>query len=31
MHALMLEGLDLLFKQRGAQSIAQLTAEAPSR
>lgn len=25
MHALMLEGLDLLFKQRGAQSIAQLT------
>jgi hypothetical protein len=31
MHALMLEGLDLLFKQRGAQSIAQLTVEAPSR
>jgi len=25
MHALMLEGLDLLFKQRGARSIAQLT------
>lgn len=25
MHALMLEGLDLLFRQRGARSIAQLT------
>ncbi|MGU3385581.1 ribbon-helix-helix domain-containing protein [Methylobacterium sp. D53M] len=25
MHALMLEGLDLLFKQRGTQSIGQLT------
>ncbi|WP_342110639.1 ribbon-helix-helix domain-containing protein [Methylobacterium sp. SI9] len=25
MHALMLEGLDLLFKQRGARSITQLT------
>jgi hypothetical protein len=25
MHALMLEGLELLFKQRGARSIAQLT------
>ncbi|MEL6064704.1 MULTISPECIES: ribbon-helix-helix domain-containing protein [unclassified Methylobacterium] len=25
MHTLMLEGLDLLFKQRGARSIAQLT------
>ncbi|MBP1184056.1 ribbon-helix-helix domain-containing protein [Methylobacterium sp. PvR107] len=25
MHALLLEGLDLLFKQRGARSIAQLT------
>ena len=30
MHALILEGLDLLFKQRGAQSIAQLT-DAQSR
>ncbi|WP_457108058.1 ribbon-helix-helix domain-containing protein [Methylobacterium sp. P5_C11] len=30
MHALILEGLDLLFKQRGAQSIAQLT-ETPPR
>ena len=30
MHALMLEGLDLLFKQRGARSIAQIT-DAASR
>ena len=30
MHGLMLEALDLLFKQRGARSIAQLT-EPPHR
>ncbi|GJE49334.1 hypothetical protein GOFOIKOB_2370 [Methylobacterium tardum] len=29
MHALLLEGLDLLFKQRGARSIAQLTETQP--
>ncbi|MCJ2121096.1 ribbon-helix-helix domain-containing protein [Methylobacterium sp. J-077] len=29
MHALMLEALDLLFKQRGARSIAQLTDTQP--
>jgi hypothetical protein len=29
MHALILEGLDLLFKQRGARSIAQLTDTPP--
>jgi hypothetical protein len=29
MHALMLEGLDLLFKKRGAQSIKQLNARVP--
>jgi hypothetical protein len=29
MHALMLEGLDLLFKKRGASSIKQLNARSP--
>ncbi|KAA2241120.1 ribbon-helix-helix domain-containing protein [Salinarimonas soli] len=29
MHALMLEGLDLLFKKRGASSIKQLNARVP--
>jgi hypothetical protein len=29
MHGLMLEALDLLFKQRGSRSIAQLTEHPP--
>ncbi len=29
MHGLMLEALDLLFKQRGSRSIAQLTDQSP--
>ena len=29
MHGLMLEALDLLFKQRGSRSIAQLTDQDP--